>query len=269
MLSTVLLTAGLALAQAPKSVDVVPADDVEAVRGTLKLVTDGKQHFIALPADDTYSGPFWWSDDGKEFYRLRSPGGGSSGKGTFDAALWEPRNPSHRSGSSFTLKDGKYTVSCGGRSVELTPVAADEGKKALEAAKFFKSRWRRIPVALARDDNGTYYLVDVGRDEDADHMSPAPRDFRLYVGPRGGVKQVQITNLVADSEGNIFKTKSGDFRFITGKGGPSGEKNEAKWVSGAKTTPLVWVPILDNVPLIYNELGQYVGKKLGTPCDAL
>lgn len=40
------------------------------------------------------------------------------------------------------------------------------------------------------------------------------------------------------------------------------------WIEGAKKkVELKVVPIVENLPMIYNELGVYAGERLGTPCD--
>jgi hypothetical protein len=88
------------------------------------------------------------------------------------------------------------------------------------------------------------------------------RSFRLFVGPRGNMKLQKMTNVVSDSEGDIFATKTGSLRLIL-------DKHETSWVSGKKKTPLVTLPIEDNHVLIFTDLGAYTGQRLGTPCDDL
>ena len=40
------------------------------------------------------------------------------------------------------------------------------------------------------------------------------------------------------------------------------------WIEGTKKkVELRVVPITENLPMIYNELGVYAGARLGTPCD--
>ena len=40
------------------------------------------------------------------------------------------------------------------------------------------------------------------------------------------------------------------------------------WIDTAKkAVELCAVPVSENLPLIYNELGVYTGARLGTPCD--
>ncbi len=68
-----------------------------------------------------------------------------------------------------------------------------------------------------------------------------------------------MTNIVSDSKGEIYSTKHGELRFITAT-------DAATWVNGTTKTDLTIVPVEDNVPMIYRDLGVYEGS-LGTPCD--
>ena len=71
-----------------------------------------------------------------------------------------------------------------------------------------------------------------------------------------------MTNVVSDSEGDIFATKSGELRLVL-------DRKESAWVKGKQRTALELLPLEDNVQLIYSELGVYAGEPLGTPCDVL
>ncbi len=87
-------------------------------------------------------------------------------------------------------------------------------------------------------------------------------EFRLYSGPRGSMKPLKMVNVVSDSEGDIFSTKSGELRLVL-------DKKESAWVQKGKRQQLKSLPVEDNVALIYSDLGVYVGQPLGTPCDLL
>ena len=267
MLRIAMLAGLAALAQVPRGADDPSAplpEDASEIKRPLKVVTDGKQHYLAFPSTDSWRGPAYWSADGKTFYRLRSSGGSAEGQKSFDINLWEPRVSVRGHPAGFSFRDGKYAVACGEKTVEVEPVAEAEAKALTDAAQFFKFRWRRMPYRLARDEKGTYYFVDHLREDE--RSVRARRDYRLYVGPRGALKLQNMTNLVADSEGEIFGTKSGEFRLVLNNRGAAPEQ-VSKWVSGGKETKLTSVPSEDNVPLIYNELGVYERSKLGTPCD--
>ena len=134
-------------------------------------------------------------------------------------------------------------------------------------ATFYQPRWTRQAYALARDNTGTYYFVDRGREEQFS------KHFRVFVGPRGKLREVPLTNVVSDSEGDVFATKTGSLRLVLNKG-------ESTWLQETKApglketqrtkeTRLVHLPVEDNVRLIYSDLGVYLGERLGTPCDDL
>ena len=233
-----------------------PADtpvDVSAVKAQLRFFDDGKGHYLALvPFGDDAFNHFYWGD-GKTFWAQRVFGGGSQGDVAFDKYFWEPRVP--RGQASFDLREGVYTLSCGERKTLFHPTADQTAQALLAAATFKPPRWTRRAYALARDESGTYYYVDRARAEEV-------LDFRLWAGQRGQLKPLHMTNVVSDSEGDIFATRSGELRLVL-------DKKESLWVKGKERTALKLLPLEDNVRLIYSDLGVYAGEPLGTPCDLL
>ena len=226
--------------------------DVSAHKDKLLVLTDGKQHVVALVPFGDPLGPMYYGD-GKTFWTQRVFGGGSSGTESFNRSFWDPRGAKI---SVVSLRDGKYTVSCDGRETELKPLSDAERETMLASAKFNAFRWKHRAYALARDNEGKYYFVDRLR-EPENNMS-----FRLFVGPRGNVKQQKMINVVSDSEGDIFATKSGSLRLIL-------NKKESSWIQGKKKITLISLPIEDNHVLIHGDLGAYTGQRFGTPCDDL
>jgi hypothetical protein len=226
--------------------------DVSAVKAKLKVLEDGKKHYIVLqPFADPYE--HFYYGDGKAFWAQRVRGGGRSGEESFDRSFWEPRVEKN---SSFGFRDAKYTLYCGDRTTEFKALPDAEAAKILDGAKFFKTRWKRQAYALARDNTGKYYYVDRMREPEGN------KNFRLYVGPKGSMKLAKMTNVVSDSAGDIFATKTGELRLVL-------NKSETMWMKGKAQTKLIFLPIEANVPMIYTELGVYTGEKLGTPCDDL
>ncbi len=125
---------------------------------------------------------------------------------------------------------------------------------AYRGAKFVPSPHQRRAHALARDRRGVYYYVDRG-------LSRArSKDFRVFIGRRGRMHPQQVVDVVSDSQGEIFETKRGKLRLIVGK-------TQALWITKRRTHRLTQVPVKENLKLIYTELGLYLGKRLGTPCD--
>jgi hypothetical protein len=265
----------LSAAPAPAGPVDEPAKYEEpAVKARLKLVTDGKGHYLAFDPAGSFHGPMFYSGDAKTFHLLRSSGGGSAGD-TFSASLWDPRIDWKINGTAtFDWKEGKYSVSCPPKTTDLKTVATDEAKKILDGATLFQSKWTRRPHKLARDDSGNYYFVDCARD-DLSRGGGCERDWRLYVGQRGKLKLQQMTNIVHDTEGEIFSTKSGELRLILtdeANAGPNTVQRKdtgMRWVAGKVANALINVPIEVNARMIYTELGIYDRERLGTPCDDL
>lgn len=244
----------LAHAETPPS-DTV---DVSDYKEKLKVLTDGKGHYVALMPFTISDGPdtgYLFYGDGKTFYAQRRYSGGRNGDESFDNTFWEPRVASGYQ-ASFGYKDKKWTVQCGERITELKPVDKGEAAKVVGSAQFMTVRWKRKAYALARDNSGTYYFVDRAREpEDS-------KDFRVFRGPKGAVKAQKMVNVVSDTEGDIFITKAGKLRLVL-------DKHETTWLEGGKSVKLTQLDVADNHVLIYSELGVYPGEKLGTPCDDL
>jgi hypothetical protein len=240
---------GAAAVAAPKPQVV----DVESVKAQLRVFDDGKGHYLVLvPFGGDMLSNFYWGD-GKVFWTQRVFGGGSEGDVAFQRYFWEPRVP--RAQASFWLKEGLYHLDCGERTTLFKATPDEQSKAILSVAVFKPPRWTHRAYALARDESGTYYYVDRARDNDI-------KDFRLWAGPRGQLKHLEMTNVVSDSEGDIFATRNGELRLVL-------DKQESFWVKGKARSPLKLLPLEDNVRLIYSELGVYAGEPLGTPCDVL
>jgi hypothetical protein len=247
---TVLLGALVLSAPASKEDDLV---DVSSVRTELKAFDDGAGHYLALVPFGNLFDHFYWGD-GKDFWLVPVFGGKMEGNEAFDRVFWDPRIK-QRWQASFYLKDGVYTLLCSERKTTFRPTDPGTGTELLSKAKFHKQRWKRRAYALARDTGGTYYYVDRARTEEV-------TDFHLYSGPRGALKPLRMTNVVNDSAGDVFATKSGELKLVLGK-------NEASWVQGKKAKELILLPLEENAQLIYGDLGVYSGQPLGTPCDLL
>lgn len=236
--------------------------DISTYKDKLELVTDGKGHYLAVipftMSDGEENGFLFYSGDGgKSFWAQRRTGGGRNGDQSFDSVFWEPRvGMIERWKASFGMKEGKYSVQCDTRNTPLTVVPKDEAAKIIGAAKWNKVRWTRRSHALARDNNGNYYYVDRARSPDNS------KDFRVFRGPKGNVKLLKMTNIVSDSEGEIFITPAGKLKLIL-------DKRETSWSAGKQTLKLTLLALEDNVAMIYNDLGVYAGEPLGTPCDDL
>jgi hypothetical protein len=241
-----LLVAVLAGPPSPERVDV------EEFRGALKVWTDGHGHYVAATADMDHV----FYGDGKTFYQS-SPYSWSSAEGVGQATLRDQRFERSEQTELQGARDGTLTVTCAKRKTLLTSVEPDKAKPMLDAASFNRTPHSFIPYYLARDDRGTYYFVDHGRFPDNERV------FRVFSGQRGNMKELKLKNIVHDSTGDVFATPSGDLRLVASSAtGP-------EWVRREVRTKLIAVPIEDNVPFIYNELGAYAHVRLGSPCDDL
>ena len=251
-------TALLLLALFPPSgwAEEVATADVSAVLSRLALLGDGAGHYVAVvPFAESEVRSNLFYGDGKEFWRVIYGGFSADGKRSFSYSFWEPR-VLRRGRASVAFRDGRYEVRCDDRKTELKPTPPEEAQRLLASAVFRESRWQWRPYALARDDEGSYYFVDRAREP------KHSRRFRLWIGPRGDLKPQKLKNIVSDSEGDIFATRSGQLRLVL-------NKKDAAWVSKGKRMPLVYVPVGKNLRMIYAELGVYDGERLGTPCDDL
>ncbi len=232
------------------------AIDVSAAKQRMAVLTDGKQHYVVVvpfARDDDDKMTFW--GDGKTFFRLRVRSSFASGNEQWSQGFYDQRFVEGYK-STLDFKDKTYSVECDERISKLTRLGDADALKMIEGAKFYKARFKRDPYALARDDKGNYYYVDRAL------LPENNKNFRLYVGPKGNLALTKLVNVVSDSEGDIFSTKAGELRLVL-------NKNDAKWIANKEKTELTNVPVEDNVPMIFMELGVYAGVPLGTPCDEL
>lgn len=235
--------------------------DLKDSKADLAAVTDGKGHFIVYNAKAPLQGPTLYGD-AKTLHLVRTVGGGSSGTESFGLTFWDPRvYREQNSYASFRMSDEgrQFEMHCADSLTKLSKVPPAELEKLLQTAALRGYRWMRKPSLLFRDDTGTYYLVDRLRTEDdADR-----RDWRVYVGPRGKMKLAALKDVVDDDQGQIFATKDGSLRLVSGR--------ESKWVKGKVEVALTEVDLstFRNARMVYVELGPYLGERLGTPCDDL
>lgn len=256
----VLLTTLGPVARAGTPAPAAPAAstvDVSPYKDHLKVLTDGKGHYVTLMpftiSDGDDSGLMFYSPDGKTFFAQHRIGGGRDGNSSFSSTFWDPRFR----GGEISYRDKKYSVRCEKRTTELTALPKPDGQKLLGEATFLKFKWTRTPYSLARDNTGVYYYVDRGREDGS-------KDFRVWKGPKGSLKLQKMVNVVSDSNGDIFVTKAGKLRLILDKG-------ERSWIEDKNTVKLTGLDLdqYANIELIYGNLGVYQGETLGTPCDDL
>jgi len=237
------------------------------------VCTDGKSHYVVIAPHDRQLHRLYYGN-GKTLVPVPLPPWVLSGENFFEPRFFaRGKNTSFRgldmrSFASVDYDADKKTcsVSCGERKTDLQVMDAEAKKTLLLQAAPAPSPQQRLPHRLARDITGRYFYIDKGNTPETE------KSFRLFVGPKGRMKLQKMTNVVADSEGEIFATKTGSLRYVTDR------KLPPVWIENGKKTTLNAVPIeganesgepVNNYQLIYNELGMYLGQRLGNPCDDL
>lgn len=235
--------------------------DAKANADKLDVWKDDVGQFYVVPhfgafKDMDEAGTWVFYGDGKNMYQQRIVGAATTSGSTYEWAIWAPRVQSMNT-ANVEVKDGKLVVSCGVKDHRtLAQLDAAQAKSFIGKAAFYPPLWQRQSRYLARDDDGVYYFVDEMREEFGG------QGYRVFVGPKGSMKEQPMTNVVEDSGGFIFATKSGSLKIIA-----QNKTDTAQWVKGAKKTELTKLEPGDNRYLIYRQLGIY--NAIGTICDDL
>lgn len=251
--------AGPAATKAAKA-DKAPAlIDATSVLDKLLAFRDEFGSLYVVPAPDSFSelgeaGKWVFYGDNKTLYQQRIFSSGAEGGKHYSWGMWAPR--AKVSTAMIGPVQGKLAVTCSTKGERaLTQLKPDEARTVLSSAKFYAPLWQRQAKFLARDENGTYYYVDELREEHGGN------GHRVYMGQKGGMKELPMTNVVSDSEGDIYATKSGQLKIVAERG------YFAYWIKGRKRLPLTVLEVTDNRYLIYRDLGIY--GRLGAICDDL
>ena len=251
---------GTALAgPAPRAADKPKPIDAKPVFDKLEAFRDDLGNVYVVPKPDAFSfddAQQWvFYGDGKALYQQRIIGASQTSGHDYEFNIWSPRAKGMQA-ASLGPSDGKMSLECrnskdGLRA--LRPLAADEARTLFQRATFYAPLWQRQAHMLARDDDGVYYYVDEIRDELGGNGQ------RVYVGQKGAMKELAMTNIVNDSAGEIYATKTGQLKIV------KGENGNAYWMKGGKKTSLTVLDLYDNRYLIYRELGIY--GQLGAVCE--
>ncbi|MEO8707334.1 MAG: hypothetical protein ABI867_45320 [Kofleriaceae bacterium] len=212
------------------------------------------------PATDTKpetDARIWFGTAGKELYEQGNMGRSSDGAG-WTQNVWAPRVPQMRPGQIGLKKDGSYSKWCD-VEVPLTQVTGDKAKSVLDRSPLMTEYMMRRAHILARDDSGVYYYVDKF------HPRYGGKGFRVWVGKKGAMKLLALTDVASDSAGEVFSTKTGDLR-LTRTASAEGS-HQVMWIRGEKRQELISLDVDANAMVIWSELGIY--KFMGTICDNL
>ncbi|MGE0870473.1 MAG: hypothetical protein AB7P03_18055 [Kofleriaceae bacterium] len=183
--------------------------------------------------------------------------GGSADGDAWGINIWTPRLANIRSGEIELKKDGTYFRSCDGKADgALTRITGTKAAGVLDKAAFLTSAMVYRPYLLARDDAGVYYYVD--------RLSKlhGGKGYRVFVGKKGGMKRLALTDIATDTAGDVFSTRSGNLRLVDTNGTSS-----TTWIKGERKTDLIKLDVDANSQLIFSDLGIYTF--IGTICDAI
>ena len=235
---------------APKPVDV------KALKPEAVVLADAQGGtYVVFRGDDP---KVFYGPNAKAVYEQVIVGSSSSGDGDWEFKTWAPRvADGPHLGSLGRKKDGSYEKSCRGKDdMGLTELTGDKARAVLDKAAFLTMAIVRVPHLLARDDSGVYYYVD------RIAKIYGGKGYRVFVGRKGAMKQLPLTDVASDSAGDVFSTKSGDLRLVRNT---ESSKETMTWVKGEKRTELVFLDTDLNSVVIFKDLGLYTF--LGTLCD--
>lgn len=231
--------------------------DAQPVLGKLVALRDDLGGIYILPAPGSFdtpneAGEWVFYGDTKVVYQQRSTlPSPSPSNHHFTWEVWAPRSESGF--ASFGIVNDQPTLTC--KKAQLTKLTADETRVLFQDLKFYPPLWKREPRFLARDEDGIYYYVD--------QLSKkyGGNGHRVYVGQKGSMEELAMTNVVSDSAGDIYATKSGQLKILADKG------TTAFWLNRRRKRKLTVLEVRNNRYLIYRDLGIY--GRLGTVCDDL
>jgi hypothetical protein len=239
--------ATVAAEPAPKPVDV------KALKSKAIVLADAQGGtYVVFRGDDP---KLFYGPSAKAVYEQIIIGSSSSGD-DFDFNTFAPRLPGVRYGG-FEYKNKTYSKTCDGKDdAVLTELTGDKAKAILDKTAFLTMGTVHVAHLLARDDSGVYYYVDRFA------KVYGGKGYRVFVGKKGAMKQMPLTDVASDSAGDVFSTKSGDLRLVRNS---DSNKETMTWVRGEKRTELVFLDTDVNSGVIYKDLGIYTF--LGTLCD--
>ncbi|MBW2736408.1 MAG: hypothetical protein JRH20_28810 [Deltaproteobacteria bacterium] len=252
--------------------DTVPRYDISKLKPYLRVEHDGKNHYLVrvdrsrVPRGLRLPRPLFYGN-GKVFYEVPYRGS-SANKSDFSYTTNDPRSIPPLAFATYRRKKGISEMACDDRKTGLTPLSEVESQEMVAKAQFHRVYWRRAAYLLARNDEGRYFFVDRLYDSQMEprywrrrHLIPK-RGFRLYVGLRGRMKRVKLTNIVADPAGEVLTSKIGRFKRVAAK-------KRITWIEKGKITELTSLKVDTAATrmLIYQHLGPYRGARFRRPCD--
>jgi len=233
------------------------AVDIKPFRAELLVFKDANGGTYVVRNADSESRLFYGT--GKQLYQQIIVGRSRNGD-AWSINTWAPRIPQMRPAYFERKQDGTFQKSCDGKDdFVLTQLTGDKAKAVLDNSEFMTEALVRRPHLLARDDSGVYYYVD--------RLAQAygGKGFRVFVGKKGAMKQLALTDVASDSVGEVFSTKTGDLRLTTQHSEADNAPHKAMWIRGDKRVELLSLDLEVNSPVIFTDLGIY--KFIGTLCE--
>jgi hypothetical protein len=251
VIGALVAAASIAAAEpAPKAVDL---KDIKDKSKPVVLVDAQGGTYVVFRGDDT---KVFYGPNAKTLYEQIVVSSYGDGDG-WEYGTWAPRVADGPHLASIERKENVFKKSCRGKDdAVLAELSGEKARAVLDKSAFVTSAIVRVPHLLARDDSGVYYYVD------RIAKSYGGKGYRVWVGKKGAMKQLPLTDVASDSAGDVFSTKSGDLRLVRNS---ENSKETMTWVRGEKRTELVFLDTDINSVVIFKDLGIYTF--LGTPCD--
>ncbi|MDQ3334080.1 MAG: hypothetical protein M4D80_02885 [Myxococcota bacterium] len=234
--------------------------DVSEAIGKVDVLRDETGKYYVMPkvfGEDGAAAEKWtFYGDGRTMYLQRIVLF-STEHGNITVGAWSPRVRSVPHAILEKTKDGAASLICRMQSSKyvrrpLKLLSEADATKLLKSARFEPVFWERRVFFFGRGDASKYYLVDMLRDE------YGGAGFRLFVGPKGQMKQIAISDVADDTGGASVTTKLGELRVEP-------KNNGAVWKQGKKMVAVTRLDPQPNAFLIYRELGVY--GQLGAVCE--
>ena len=198
----------------------------------------------------------WFGTAGKELHEQTISGRSADGA-AWTQGTWAPRVAGNATAELQLRPDGSFQKWCDGKDpIPLTQITGDKAKAVIDRSSFMSEFMTRRAHLLSRDDTGVYYYVDKFRDR------YGGKGYRVFVGKKGAMKLLALTDVASDSAGEVFSTTTGDLRLTR----TSGEgTTKITWIKGEKRLDLIVLDVEINTSVIWSDLGIYTF--LGTLCD--
>jgi hypothetical protein len=227
--------------------------DISEFQDELMVLEAPNGHYLVTALERMRWRTFW--GDSKVVYKqhgiVMSDHDGEPGNYTeVDSSFYDSRFD----GLKLSWVQGSWSLRCGKEDVKLKQLSAQESDAFVDRVEFRERYWTRKPILLARDEYGTYFLVDEGI------YDKSAENYHIYTGWMGNMVRSKMHLVAKDSEGSIFSTRSGDRRLIM-------DDEMYRFVEDEISRPLRKVPVDENWEFIHRELGAYAGMTQGTPCD--